>query len=94
MHTLEERLARWLLIVQDRMQLDEMMLTQEFISHMLGTRRSGVTVAASTLSQAGMIRYFRGKITILNQENLEATSCECYGVIKDEFARLLGTRYG
>jgi CRP-like cAMP-binding protein len=94
LHTLEERFARWLLIVQDRMQSDDLMLTQEFISHMLGTRRSGVTVAASTLSQAGIIRYSRGKITILNQENLEATSCECYGVIKDEFARLLGTGYG
>ncbi len=61
---------------------------------MLGTRRSGVTVAASTFQEAGMIRYSRGKITILNQENLESAACECYKVIKDEFARLLGTASG
>lgn len=91
LHKLEERLARLLLTVQDRMQSDEFPLTQEFISHMLGTRRSSITVAASTLSQARMIRYTRGKITILVRESLESTSCECYGVIKDEFARLLGT---
>lgn len=91
LHTLEERLARWLLTIHDRMQSDTFPLTQEFISHMLGTRRSGVTEAASTLQQAGMIRYTRGKITILDQENLESTACECYGVIKNEFARLLGT---
>ena len=92
LHTLEERLARWLLTVGDRIQSDTFELTQEFISHMLGTRRSGVTVAANTLSQAGMIRYTRGKITIVAQENLKSTTCECYGVVKDEYARLLGTK--
>lgn len=92
LHTLEERLARWLLTVRDRIQSNELPLTQEFISHMLGTRRSGVTVAASTLQEAGMIRYSRGKITILNQENLESTACECYGITKNELARLLETR--
>lgn len=91
LHTLEERFARWLLTVRDRIQSNELPLTQEFISHMLGTRRSGVTVAASTFQEAGMIRYSRGKITILNQENLELSACECYKVIKDEFDRLLGT---
>jgi CRP-like cAMP-binding protein len=91
-HTLEERLARWLLTVSDRVQSEEFPLTQEFISQMLGVRRSGVTVAASTLSQAGMIRYTRGQITILNREALEATSCECYEVVKNEFNRLLGYR--
>lgn len=91
LHSLEERFARWLLSVQCCLQSDELPLTQEFISQMLGVRRSGVTVAASTLSQAGMIRYSRGKITILNQEDLEATSCECYKVIKNEFSRLLDT---
>jgi CRP-like cAMP-binding protein len=94
LHTVEERLARWLLTVSDRMQSDQFPLTQEFIAQMLGTRRSGVTVAAGTLSQAGMIRYTRGKITILDRENLESTSCECYRVIKDEFVRLLGTGCG
>ena len=89
LHTVEERLARWLLLVQERIHSDELPLTQELISHMLGTGRAGVTVAAGTLSQAGMIRSTRGKITIVNQEDLEATSCECYRLIKAEFERLL-----
>ncbi|MEH2222350.1 Crp/Fnr family transcriptional regulator [Nostoc sp.] len=90
LHTLEERLARWLLTVSDRLESEDFPLTHEFISQMLGVRRSGVTVAASTLSRAGMIAYQRGHISILNRENLEATSCECYRVIQNEFARLLG----
>ena len=90
LHTLDERLARWLLTVSDRVESEDFFLTQEFISQMLGVRRSGVTVAASTLSQAGMISYKRGHISILNREDLEATSCECYRVIQNEFARLLG----
>ncbi|MBW4680761.1 MAG: Crp/Fnr family transcriptional regulator [Microcoleus vaginatus WJT46-NPBG5] len=94
LHTLEERLSRWLLLVQNRLQSDELPLTQEYISQMLGTRRSGVTVAAGTLQEAGIISYKRGKITILNQENLEATACECYQVIKTEFARLLNAKPG
>ncbi|TAF08632.1 MAG: Crp/Fnr family transcriptional regulator [Nostocales cyanobacterium] len=88
LHSLEERLARWLLTVSDRLQLDEFPLTQEFISHMLGVRRAGVTVAAHTLSKAGMINYHRGHIQILNREALETTACECYRVIKNEFAQL------
>ncbi|BBD66183.1 Crp/Fnr family transcriptional regulator [Nostoc commune NIES-4072] len=90
LHTLDERLARWLLTVSDRVGSEDFFLTQEFISQMLGVRRSGVTVAASTLSRAGMISYHRGHINILNRENLSATSCECYRVIQNEFARLLG----
>lgn len=93
LHTLDERLARWLLLVQNRLQSDELPLTQEYISQMLGTRRSGVTVAAGTLQEAGIIRYKRGKITILNQENLEGTACECYRVIQKEFARLLNSEF-
>ncbi|MEH1776698.1 Crp/Fnr family transcriptional regulator [Nostoc sp.] len=89
-HTLEERLARWLLTLSDRLESEDFPLTQEFIAQMLGVRRSGVTVAANTLSRTGMIRYQRGYISILNREDLEATSCECYQVIQDEFARLLG----
>jgi len=94
LHTLEERLARWLLTVSDRRQSDDFPLTQEFIAQMLGVRRSGVTVAASTLSRAGMICYNRGQISILNREDLEATSCECYKVIQNEFSRLLGNKSG
>lgn len=93
-HTIEERLARWLLSVQDCVLADELPLTQEFIANMLGTRRSGVTVAASILQQAGMISYNRGKITILNQESLEETACECYRLVQNEFIRLLGSRRG
>ncbi len=93
-HTIEERLARWLLSVQDCVLSDKLPLTQEFIANMLGTRRSGVTVAAGTLQNAGMIRYRRGMITILNQEELEATSCECYRLVQGEFMRLLGSRRG
>ncbi|MEH2317683.1 Crp/Fnr family transcriptional regulator [Nostoc sp.] len=92
LHTLEERLACWLLTVSDRLESEDFPLTQEFISQMLGVRRSGVTVAASTLSRAGMIRYQRGHISIVNREDLEATSCECHQVIQGEFARLLGNQ--
>ena len=90
LHTLDERLARWLLTVSDRVGSEDFPLTQEFISQMLGVRRSGVTVAASTLSRAGMISYHRGHISILNREDLSATACECYRVIQNEFTRLLG----
>ncbi|MBZ8180345.1 Crp/Fnr family transcriptional regulator [Oscillatoria salina] len=89
-HTIEERLARWLLTVQELLDTtEELPLTQEFISNMLGTRRSGVTVAAGRLQAAGTISYRRGKITILNQEELELIACECYQILKDEFRRLL-----
>jgi CRP-like cAMP-binding protein len=88
-HTIEERLARWLLTVSDQVQSDQFALTQEFIAQMLGCRRSGVTVAAGTLSQAGMISYRRGNINILNRQDLEHTACECYYIIKKEYARLL-----
>ncbi len=89
-HTIEERLARWLLTVSDRMQSDKFPLTQEFIAQMLGCRRSGVTVAAGILSRAGIITYRRGNIAILNREHLEDASCECYSIIKNESTRLLG----
>jgi CRP-like cAMP-binding protein len=89
LHYLEGRLARWLLLVCDRVGSKELPLTQEFMSQMLGVRRSGVTEAANTLQKAGLIRYTRGKVTILNREDLEAASCECYEIIKGEYARLL-----
>lgn len=92
-HTIEERLARWLLTVSDRLNSNEFSLTQDFMAQMLGIRRAGVTVAAGTLQQAGIIRYRRGNITILNREDLEATTCECYRVIKTELKQLLNTDY-
>ncbi|WP_341531025.1 Crp/Fnr family transcriptional regulator [Nostoc sp. UHCC 0302] len=87
LHTIEQRLARWLLFIADRMQSDTFPLTQEYIAKMLGCRRSGVTEAAGRLSRAGMISYKRGVISILNHQNLEQTSCECYSMIKNEYAR-------
>jgi CRP-like cAMP-binding protein len=93
-HNIEERLARWLLSVQDCILQDELPLTQEFIANMLGTRRSGVTVAAGVLQQAGIIRYSRGRIIILNQQRLEEAACECYHLVQNEFMRLLGSRRG
>jgi CRP-like cAMP-binding protein len=89
LHHLDGRLARWLLLVCDRVESNELPLTHEFIGQMLGVRRAGVTEAANTLQQAGLIRYTRGKITILNRQELEAASCECYEIIKGEYARLL-----
>jgi CRP-like cAMP-binding protein len=94
LHQLDGRLARWLLLVCDRVGSNELPLTQEFISQMLGVRRAGVTEAANTLQQAGLIRYNRGRITILNREGLEAFSCECYEIINSEYTRLLGTGRG
>jgi DNA-binding transcriptional regulator YhcF (GntR family) len=79
-----------MLITRDRMQSDEFLLTQEFLAMMLGVRRAGVTVAASGLRRAGLIDYKRGSVTILDRSGLEQRSCECYGVSKREFDRLLG----
>lgn len=87
-HVIEERLARWLLSVQDRIEQDEFLLTQEAIAYMLGVRRSGVTVAANILQKAGIISYSRGRIHIRDRQALEATACECYRFVKQEFQRL------
>ena len=89
LHTIEERLARWLLTSASRMESDELPLTQEFLSHMLGVRRAGVTVAARTLQTAGLIKYNRGHITILDNEGLESAACECYQNMKEEFRRYM-----
>ena len=86
-HTIEQRLARWLLMVQDLIQSDEMFLTQEFIGNMLGVQRSGVTIAAGILQQAGSISYVRGKIRIKSRENLENVACECYELFYENFYR-------
>ena len=87
-HTINERLARWLLLTHDRVNGDNCELTHDFLARMLGTRRSGVTVAASTLRQAGMINYTRGNVSILDREALEDASCECYRNVKAEYDRL------
>lgn len=84
-HTVEERLSRWLLTIRDRIQSDELNITQEFIAHMLGTRRSGVTVAAGVLRQSGFIQYTRGHITIVDDIGLEGCACECYHILRREF---------
>ena len=78
MHSLEQRLARWLLMAQDRMGADKFPLTQEFVAMMLGAARPTVSIIAGTLQKAGLIEYRRGTITILDREKLEAASCECY----------------
>jgi len=89
-HPLEQRCCRWLLMTRDRMHQDEFPLTQEFLAMMLGVRRAGVTVAANALQRSGLIRYTRGRITVLDHAGLQKRSCECYGVTKREFDRLLG----
>ena len=88
-HTVEQRFARWLLTVRDSIQKDEFDLTQEFISQMLGVRRTGVTQVASKFQQAGIISYRRGSIRIVSGQKLEACTCECYQLIDREFDRLL-----
>jgi len=90
LHPLEKRLARWLLEAQDRIEKDDLKLTQEFIADMLGVRRAGVTQAAQKLQESGLIRYNRGHIHLLNQQGLESASCECFRTVKDEYDRLLG----
>lgn len=89
LHTIEERLCRWLLAMHDRAEEEEFELTQEMIAEMLGTQRSGVTLAAGVLQRAGLISYRRGKISILDREGLEQSSCECYKVVKEQFDKFL-----
>jgi CRP-like cAMP-binding protein len=89
-HTLQQRCCRWLLMTHDRMQSDEFLLTQEFLAMMLGVQRTGVSAAAGGLQRAGLIRYNRGIVTILDRRGLLARACECYGLSKREFDRLLG----
>ena len=90
LHEIEQQLCRWLLLSHDRLETDELVMTQELIANMLGVRREGVTQAAGRLQEQGLISYVRGRITILDRGGLEAAVCECYKVVKDEYERLLG----
>src|SRR5450432_682408 len=88
-HALEQQLCRWLLLSLDRLEGNELAMTQELIANMLGVRREGVTEAALKLQEAGLISYARGHITVLNRAGLEKRTCECYAVVKKEYDRLL-----
>jgi CRP-like cAMP-binding protein len=89
-HGLEQRLARWLLMAHDRAEGENLQITQEFLSMMLCVYRPTVSVAARSLQRAGIIRLGRGRITVLDREGLEASACDCYGMVKRRAARLLG----
>ena len=90
-HNLPERLARWLLMVRDRTDSDNLPMTQEFLSVMLGVRRSGVSVAAGTLQAAGLVRVLRGHVLILDHDGLATAACDCYRMIQQNRDRILGT---
>ena len=91
-HSIEQQLCRWLLLSFDRLPSDELVMTQELISNMLGVRREGITDAARKLQSAGLIEYCRGHITLLDRQGLEDNVCECYSVVKREYDRLLPDR--
>jgi CRP-like cAMP-binding protein len=88
-HSLDQQLCRWLLLSLDRLSGNELVMTQELIANMLGVRREGVTEGALKLQQDGLIRYARGRITVLDRSGLEKRTCECYAVVKREYDRLL-----
>jgi CRP-like cAMP-binding protein len=91
-HTLDQQLCRWLLLSLDRLEGNQLVMTQELIANMLGVRREGVTEGALKLQHAGLIQYARGHITVLDRMGLEKRSCECYAVVKKEYERLLPAR--
>jgi CRP-like cAMP-binding protein len=90
LHSITERCARWLAMTRDRVRGDEFALTQEFLAQMLGTRRAAVSEAASALQEAGLIRYTRGTIRVLDRAGLEEAACACYGIIRTQYERALG----
>jgi len=92
-HSVDQQLCRWLLLSLDRLASNELTMTQELIANMLGVRREGVTDAAGKLQTLGVIRYQRGRITVLDRPKLEKLSCECYAVVKKETDRLLADRH-
>ncbi len=88
-HSVEQQLCRWLLSTLDRMPANDLVMTQELLASMLGVRREGITEAAGRLQQAGVIRYRRGHIAVLDRRGLESRTCECYDVVRKELGRLL-----
>jgi len=88
-HPVEARLCRWLLMCRDRLNSNEVPLTQEFLSQMLGAARPMVSFAAANLQKADLIQYSRGRITILDPERLQSTACECYVIVMSEYQRFL-----
>lgn len=90
LHAIEARFSRWILMTHDRVDGDEFHLTQEFLAIMLGVQRPSVSLVASTFQQAGLIRYNRGRMTILNRAGIEDACCECYGIVSDQFDQLFG----
>ena len=91
-HSVDQQLCRWLLLSLDRLQGDELLMTQELIANMLGVRREGVTESALKLQKAGLIKYSRGRIVVIDRPGLESRCCECYAVVKTEYDRLLPPR--
>lgn len=92
-HSLDQQLCRWLLLSLDRLQGNELVMTQELIANMLGVRREGVTEGALKLQKAGLISYARGRISVLDRQGLENRTCECYAVVKKEYDRLLPRQF-
>lgn len=90
LHSVEQQLCRWLLLSYDRLHSDKLVMTHTLIANMLGVRREGITIAAKKLQERRVISYVRGTITLLDRPGLEATVCECYSVVKNEYDRLLG----
>jgi CRP-like cAMP-binding protein len=88
-HTVEQQLCRWLLVTLDRIPSGELTMTQELVANLIGVRREGITEAAGKLQASGYIRYRRGHISVLERAGLETCVCECYGVVKKEFNRLM-----
>jgi CRP-like cAMP-binding protein len=93
-HTTDQRLARWLLMVRDRVGRNEFPITQEFLAQMLGVRRATVSETSAALQERGLIRYRRGTMTLTDPPGLERSACECYGIVRREFERLLGVATG
>jgi CRP-like cAMP-binding protein len=93
LHSVEKRIARWMLTAADRLQTDSLLVTQEFLAQMLGSRRSTVTVAAGHLQRQGLIDYSRGRVRIINRAGLEAVCCECYGIVNETYNQITGPNF-